>query len=224
MFVKIKNIFLFLSFLLPFAFATNVLGVRDVPERLVHSRTNPASVVPENPSTGGSRSSLLLMGVVPDTKVKLKTDYIKEFLAFLSLNNFRALSVSENAPLKTKFTNLERILSDESDLRSWTRFIVEDDRDEDFTPVEETPGAESIDLKIDDFIEYLVQHRAFMAGDLQFLHDSDFDGDYDSIDEVLTEIKQSYLVNGAAEVYSRSNAATLSVRFVWALPFFVFVL
>ncbi|GEQ68740.1 hypothetical protein JCM33374_g2408 [Metschnikowia sp. JCM 33374] len=192
-----------------------------VPERIVHSRTHPTVEKPESSASPLPRSSLLSMGVVPNTRVKSKTDYIKEFLAFSSLNNFHVLSNTDNAPLKTKFTNLERILSDESDLRKWTRFIVENDRDDDFVPPAEPSSAESIDLKIDDFIDYLVEHRGFSEEDLQFLHDTNYNSDYDTIDEELTEIKATYAAAGMTDIFFRSGAVTVTAT---AIPTLVCVL
>ncbi|KAM9910761.1 hypothetical protein OXX69_004169 [Metschnikowia pulcherrima] len=206
-------LFFVISLSLPVSLAINVSGVRDVPERIVHSRTNPTTASAE--PSAASRSPLLLMGVVPDTRVKSKTDYIKEYLAFSSLSHFRILSTTDNAPLKTKFTNLERILSDDTDLREWMRFIVEDDRDEDFVPVEESPDAECIDLKIDDFIDYLVKHRGFCREDLQFLHDSNFDSDYDSIDEELTALKANYLARSSPDAFFRSSGRKLDWKGFW---------
>ncbi|OBA20918.1 hypothetical protein METBIDRAFT_229507 [Metschnikowia bicuspidata var. bicuspidata NRRL YB-4993] len=221
MLAKKKANFIAYILFLSYAFAITVLGIRDVPERIVHTRTNPTTAKNDNVGSTASASSLHLMGVVPETRVKLKTDYIKEFLAFLSLNSFRTLAEPEKAPLKTKFTNLERILSDDTDLRTWTRFIVEDDRDEDFTPPMESSGAESIDLHIDDFIDYLVEHRGFSANDLQFLHDNNFDSDYDGIDDVLTTIKSKSAANDDSMSFLPSSGSVVPIKYLWVLPLII---
>lgn len=166
-------------FLAPLCWAINS---RELPQRITHNRASVSSVAAD------VWPNAMDVELSPESTVHLQTDWIKEFLAFRTLENIQNAEPS-NTPLNSKFTNLERTLLDDSDLRSWTRFIVDHNRDE-MEMVPEPPSAETVDLQVDEFIEYLVEHRGFQMEDLFFLRRVDLDYGYDEIEDELNTIRQ----------------------------------
>lgn len=168
-----------------FACTVVSLGIQDV-------KDTPARVLYSSPSDegsfGSSESTADPIEDLPEleAKVTLPVAWIKEYLEFKS-HDVSVSLVTENRPLRSKFTNLERTMSNDEDLRSWTRYIIDHDRDEiqaSETNIEES----SVDLKIDEFISYLIDHKGFKSEDLQFLHRPDLDYGYEQIEAELSRI------------------------------------
>lgn len=201
--MKISFILLILGVTIP-ANAANIQGVRDLPSRVVHQTHKSESRLTtddESPAALGQLPEL-------ETKHTLPTAWIKEYLAFKS-HEVSAMLVDSNAPLTSKFTNLERTMSDEDDLRSWTKYIVAHDREELIREKEQT-SQQTIDLRIDEFIAFLVEERGFKAQDLQFLHRQDLDYGYEQIEEELSRIYEKERIAHTIEVWGEVLGASLS--------------
>lgn len=183
--------------------ATTTQDARALPHNFVHAKATPI-VGKDVPAPHLDRATSL--DIVPDLVFSLKVDYVKEFLALKSASFHTATDTVKTAPLSSKFTNLERTLSDEGNLRSWTRFIVDHDW-EDFEITPDVPSEASVDLEIDEFITYLVTHRGFRSSDLQFLHRKDLDYGYDQITEELAKIKERYAEPKNIDVSGGQNAS-----------------
>lgn len=174
-------------FVIFFAISVVSLGIQDVgdvPARVVYSSPNDEVGIVSLETTVDPTDDL------PETEAKviLPVAWIKEYLDF-KCNQAQLSLVEENKPLKSKFTNFERTMSDDEDLRSWTRYIIDHDRDETQTtkaPIEE----EMVDLKIDEFISFLVDYKGFNSEDLQFLHRPDLDYGYEQIETELSRIHE----------------------------------
>lgn len=166
--------------------ATSVLGVRDLPGRYVHSKTVGRESLADPLSADLPFEAASLS---PDTVVVLRPDYIRGFLVFDSFNLVQAAAV-ENGPLNSKFTNLDRHLSDETNLKSWTRYLVEHADDAPDLPA--VPSVDEVDVDIGRFTDYLVSSRGFLRTDLGFLQAVPLALSYDEIEDELAEIKNRH--------------------------------
>lgn len=201
---KMKLCLVLLALMLAFPVAAgNIQGARNVPSRVVHQPhgTESTSHGDDSPASPSGPPEL-------EIKHKLPTAWIKEYLAYKS-PEVSAMLVNDNAPLTSKFTNLERTMSDEDDLRSWTRYIIDHDR-EDTTLGTQPESQETIDLRIDEFIAFLVEQRGFRAQDLQFLHRQDLDYGYEQIEEELSKIYERERVAKTIEVWGEVLSARRS--------------
>lgn len=178
-----------------------ILGVRELPARSIHN-----SPLAEHKTLEDSPD----LAPVPEleARVVLPTAWIKEFLASKSYEVSVQLT-GDNLPLVSKFTNLERTMSNEHDLRSWTRYIVDHDREDPDIELEDEEE-ESVDLKIDEFILYLVENRGFKTEDLRFLHRQDLDYGYEQIEEELSIIYERERSAHNIEVWGEVLEASFS--------------
>ncbi|RKP29344.1 hypothetical protein METBISCDRAFT_28290 [Metschnikowia bicuspidata] len=175
-------------------------GVRELPARIIHSAQNGLEPF-------GDDLAEAMSVPVTETKVKLPVPWFKEYMAYKS-HQASVLLMNENKPLSLKFTNLEKTMSNENDLRSWTRYIIDYDRDE---PEEaEDESEKSIDVTIDEFIAYLVEQKGFIKEDLQFLHRPDLDYGYEQVEEELSSIYERERAATNIEVWGEAHEARLS--------------
>lgn len=189
-----------------------IQNVRDVPVRVVYSSpTDPDSMESLEPISD-------FIDDLPEleAKVTLPMAWIKEFMAFKSHDVYISL-VGETRPLKSKFTNFERTMSDDEDLRSWTRYIIDHDRD-DINAENTTDEEESVDLKIDEFISYLVEQKGFKSDDLQFLHRPDLDYGYEQIETELSRIydleKSAQNIKVWGEILQATRSFSIRISFL----------
>lgn len=208
------TVFFITAKLVSFTAAASIQGVRELPARVVHSSVKPTTVddkdMPESPLEPPLELPEL------KTKMRLPVAWIKEFLTFKS-HDISISLLGDNQPLKSKFTNFERTMSDETDLRSWTRYIIDHDREE-LRQTEAQQSQDSVDLRIDEFISYLVQQRSFKKEDLQFLHRQDLDYGYEQIEEELTKVyereKQAKQIKVWGEVLEASRSLPVRTSFI----------
>lgn len=202
-------------FLAEIVTSTSILDVRDAPARVVHTPLRQSDYFPAQDTSFSNDTNIPL----PETKVRLPVAWIKEFLAFKSHDMSEMLS-DDNKPLTSKFRNLERTMSNDCDLRSWTRYIVNHDRDE-LDAKSENDSEQSVDLKIDEFIAFLVHHKGFRAQNLQFLHRQDLDYGYEQIEEELTKVFEDEREARRIEVGGEVLGASTSSSSLCTTSFFV---
>lgn len=126
-----------------------------------------------------------------DLHVDLKTPWIKGYLAFNALHTVSAQAV-QPPTLKSTIVSYEDSQADENDLRAWTRHVVSTHR-EDLPKLakskSDTPRV--LELDVNKFIKYLVDHKHFRREDLMFLLRPDLDYGYDQIEDELGKIKRN---------------------------------
>lgn len=123
--------------------------------------------------------------------VSLKTLWIKEYLAFNSLPLVSVQTASDPLKvLKSTIVSYENSQADENDLRAWTRYLAETNNE----PPEQSqtePDQQVLELDVEKFIEYLVEHKHFRPEELEFLRRANLDYGYDQIEDELEKIKSN---------------------------------
>ena len=174
--------------------------VRELPARIVHSAQDELEPFEDDLAEAMSVP-------VTEIKVKLPVPWFKEYMAYKS-HQVSLLLMNDNKPLALKFTNFEKTASDENDLRSWTRYIIDYDRDD--ANEAEDDSEKSIDVSIDEFIGYLVEEKGFIKEDLQFLHSTDLDYGYEQVEEEISSIYERQRAAKQIEVWGEAYEARLS--------------
>lgn len=120
--------------------------------------------------------------------------WIKDYLQFFSkAPELRALEVPAPSlkPMRTKITNYGNRLANENDLSEFTRHLVEQLREEyEPKPKPKIQKQPVIDLDIDQFIAYLIEHKGFTEKQLAFLRRPKLDYGYETIERELTMIRR----------------------------------
>lgn len=124
----------------------------------------------------------------PQIVVKLQTPWMREYLAFTHQTPVMAKA---QGPLRTDIKNYQEALSDTSDLRAWTRYIVESDNTDYGVLAQGSRLREPMHIDVDQFIRYLVEKKGFKRKDLDFLQDADLDYGNDQIEKELSKIRES---------------------------------
>lgn len=145
----------------------------------------------------------------PQWRIQLKTPWIKDYLSFNSISALSTQNIDKEKPLKSTIISYEDSQADENDLRSWTRYIVQSDGEDD--EFHDTHENNVVELDVDKFIKYLVEHKNFKAEDLQFLRKPDLDYGYDQIEDELAKIKrdekQPHTISiGGEDAVGRANS------------------
>lgn len=124
----------------------------------------------------------------PQIVVKLQTPWMREYLAFTHQTPVMAKA---QGPLRTDIKNYQEALSDTSDLRAWTRYIVDSDSTDHGVRAQGGRQREPFRIDVDQFIRYLVEKKGFKRKDLDFLQDADLDYGSDQIEKELSKIRES---------------------------------
>lgn len=140
--------------------------------------------------------SLGIPDVLPPVSATVaSTAWIKDYLQFFSKTpELRALEAPAPSlkPMRTKITNYGSRLSNEHDLSEFTRHLVEQLREE-YEPKPKPKKIQKqpvIDLDIDQFIAYLIEHKGFTEKQLAFLRRPKLDYGYETIEKELTMIRR----------------------------------
>lgn len=155
------------------------------------ARNGPDSKIKLSPAPSLPQS--LSQPIPPVSAAVASSAWIKDYLLFYSKKpEIHSLQV-EAKPRRTKITNYGSRLSNENDLSSFTRHLVELLREE-FEPKKKKPKNVKqppvVDLDIDHFITYLVEHKGFTERQLAFLRRPQLDYGYDTIEKELTLIRR----------------------------------
>lgn len=162
--------------------------------------------------------------MVPVSATVASTAWIKDFLLFYSKDaELLALSVPvEKKPLRTKITNYGSVLANEGDLSSFTRHLVELLREEyaEKKPKNNRAKPAVIELDIEQFISYLIEHKGFTEKQLNFLRRPELDYGYESIERELTQIRRQQTPQKHISIGGEISAGSLPSRpslFIWSL-------
>lgn len=161
--------------------SSNIAAARGFPRRELLLGPSKATSSFSPQPTADTGESLPL-----STVVVLKIPWIKEFLAFDS--SLQTKLTAQALPLTSKFTNYDDTSYDDSDLRAWTRYVVNNANEDDNNISAAGNVSLYVDLDIDRFIRYLVEHRGFKESDLAFLRRAGLDHGYEQIEDELSKL------------------------------------
>ncbi|KAK6457354.1 uncharacterized protein RJT20DRAFT_134636 [Scheffersomyces xylosifermentans] len=149
-------------------------------------------------STKVTDSKSVESSISPSLVVNSKKSWIHDFLNFKRHEDVGKATPSPTAKefslLSTHIQNYQDTASDERDLKRWTKLIVEQDRAErqgklphkfkdynykqyglNHKDLKSATVKNEIELDIEEFISYLVNHQGFKESDLQFLRQQSLD-------------------------------------------------
>lgn len=159
------------------------------------------------------------------TSVKLtsKRSWVAAFLAFKPPETSHLTPTTHS--LHSTIKNYEDMVSDDSDLSAWTRFVVEEDKDT--VSHKQYGGTQTKVVNVDEFINYLVKYHGFRRNDLAFLRRTDLDYGLDEIERELNKIKnrqdQEIDIGGEPTdvVTNESTSLHMNVYYMYLILLFV---
>lgn len=218
-----KLIMLFFTLILA-CLATSVNIARQGADFRIRYAAAPVAVE-ESESLSSEIPSASSLAVLVTVAAISKPMWIRDFLSFKKSGpEFHALETPkepEHKPVRTRIINYGPMLANEGNLTPFTRHLVELLKEDYVAPEQKAVKRPVIELDIEQFIAYLIEHRGFTENQLNFLRQPELDYGYDTIEKELTQIKRQLAVQRhitiGGELSGALPSGTSLAVFAWSL-------